>query len=144
MASSRKKNNIEITEKPEPVKNSPARRIITALCVAMISIIIGLAMFHTAGRVGDFIFQNIFQKMFGYGAYLVPVFGIITSIILFRREYLLESFFDWISITGIIVSLLGFFHMMNPVEIGGGWFGMIIGGTLSGWFDSVGGFCILL
>lgn len=144
MASSRKKNNIEITEKPEPVKKSPARRIITAMCIAMISIIIGLAMFHTAGRVGDFIFQNIFQKMFGYGAYLVPVFGIITSIILFRREYLLESFFDWISITGIIVSLLGFFHMMNPVEIGGGWFGMIIGGTLSGWFDTVGAFCILL
>lgn len=130
---------------PEKVSISPTtKRIIWSVVLGTLSLILLLSVFHAAGGIGDFIFTNILKKLFGFGAFLAPVFSIIVTYIVARNESLQTSWYEWLSLFGIFAALHGFFHLFAQHVLGGGLLGKIIGGSLIKGFDIIGTFFILL
>jgi S-DNA-T family DNA segregation ATPase FtsK/SpoIIIE len=121
-----------------------AKRIIWSVLLGTLSLILLLSVFHAAGGVGEFIFTKVLKKIFGFGAFLAPVFSIIVTYIIARSESLQTSWYEWLSLFGIFAALHGFFHLFASHVMGGGLLGKIIGGSLIKGFDMVGTFFILL
>lgn len=120
------------------------KRIIWSVIMGTLSLILLLSVFHAAGGVGEFIFTKVLKKLFGFGAFLAPVFSIVITYIIAKNETLETTWYEWVALSGIFGALHGFFHLFAQHVLGGGILGKIIGGSLIKGFDMVGTFFILL
>ena len=138
----KEKNITQSTPEKTPM-SSTTKRIIWSVAMGTLSLILLLSVFHAAGGVGEFIFTNVLKKLFGFGAFLAPVFSIVITYIIAKGETLQTTWYEWLSLFGIFASVHGFLHLFTPTTSGGGWFGKIIGGALIKGFDTLGTFFIL-
>ncbi len=112
----------------------PQNRKIKIVLYLLLAIFFTMAKFHLAGKIGDFLQNEVIEKLFGYGFFIIPLLFIFEAWKLLRKkETALKEKFALFFMGISILSLLHLFFSQESV-LAGGVIGMFIGDFLNSGF----------
>jgi len=114
--------------------------------LSFVSFHLGAASEHFAGRVGRELASTVIQ-VFGFAAYLFPLFLAVTGILSFRRATSHLSLARGIGVVVLIAATAVFFGLALPgrdISFAGGWFGGFLALRLGQAFGIHGSFLVTI
>lgn len=139
----RTKRKEEELFEPEPSKN-PWKKIVFSTLLFFIGILMFLGLIGSGAVIGQFLYQGVAQKIFGYLGILLPFIIIYLSSLFFIPNRFIPEKLDFLMSGIILIGYTGLFELIIPSLQIGGVLGTALGNILITLVSRVGGIIVLL